>query len=55
MNGIYKRLIRISITYAVVGYLVFVGLSAVSWQLFPERHSGDELTQQIRWTVHVVA
>ena len=55
MNGIYQRLIRVASFYGVVCYLVFVGLSILSWRLFPEQHSDDELVQQMRWTIHVVA
>src|ERR1035441_4189696 len=55
MNGIYQRLIRVAFIYGVVCYLVFVGLSILSWKLFPEQHSDDELVRQMRWTFHVVA
>jgi tellurite resistance protein TehA-like permease len=55
MNGIYQRLIRVAFVYGVMCYLVFVGLSILSWRLFPEQHSDDELMQQMRWAVHVVA
>jgi hypothetical protein len=55
MNSSYKRLIRVAITFAVVCFLVYWGLSVLSWRLFPEQHSTDELMQQWHWAIHVVA
>jgi tellurite resistance protein TehA-like permease len=55
MNSSYKRLIRIAIIFGVVCFLVFWGLSVLSWRLFPEQHSTDELMQQLHWTIHVLA
>ena len=55
MNSSYKRLIRVAITFGVVGFLVFWGLSVLSWRRFSEQHSTDEFMQQLHWTIHVVA
>src|SRR6516162_11092851 len=55
MNNSYKRLICVAITFGVVCFLVFWGLSVLLWRLFPEQHSTDELMQQLHWTIHVVA
>ena len=55
MNSSYKRLIRVAIAFGVMCFLVFGGLSVLSWRLFPEQHSTDELVQQLHWTIHVVA
>ena len=55
MNSICKRLNPTVSVYSVGGYLVFAGLSFLSWRLFPEQHSGDELGREIRWMVHAVA
>ena len=55
MNSIYKKLICVAAAYGVVGFLVFWGLSVLSWRLFPEQHPADELIRQLHWTIHVAA
>jgi hypothetical protein len=55
MSNHYAKLVRVALIYGVVCYLVFVGLSVLSWRVFPDHHSDDDLTQQLHWTVHVVA
>jgi len=55
MSNHYAKLVRVALIYGVVCYLVFVGLSVLSWRVFPDHRSDDDLTQQLHWTVHVVA
>lgn len=55
MSSIYKKLICVAAGFGVVCFLVFWGLSVLSWRLFPEQHPADELIRQLHWTIHVVA
>jgi len=55
MNAIHQKLIRVALIYGVLCYLIFIVGSTLAWVLFPERHSDDNFTQQVKWGVHIIA
>ena len=55
MNAIHQKLIRVALICGVLCYLIFIVGSTLAWELFPDRHSDDSFTQQVKWSVHILA
>ena len=54
MHTEYTRLIRVSLIYAAVAFLVFACGSLLAWGLFPYPADGNDLAKHMTWVRHVV-
>ena len=54
MKANYTRIVRVSVIYGAVAFVIFCFGSLLAWKLFPYPVGGDDLAKQMTWTWHVL-